>query len=476
MKKLFLYVLPFLLITSCGKGPETVTVRPDTSELFTAPDSAVSETETDDDEFTQIKIGEPASINSLDPLFAESGSEWRAIHLIYETLVSLDENGEPAPGLAKSWTVNEDSTQFVFHLNATTTFHDSPFFESNTGRRVVASDIKFIFDRMASNNVPDFAADHFKDILGFSAYHTEQTFIKDADRRVYSTIEGIRARNDSTVVFIMNSPAGDLLKRLAHPMTSVYPKESVRSQTKPIQQAVGTGAFRFIQKEKQAHLLTVNENYTGDQPDIDRLDIISGLNERDLFQSFARMDLHALIELGPSSILTVADSTGRLLQSYYQDYSLSRSGATSDYSLYFNQNSGQASQLNEAIPLLNRRTLLNTPALGAISVDSVEAPASSDPSNGSQFIVTQTKHPFYQFLLNTIAPQFSQTGTSFSMSASYAMSDKTTFSTLPYPETKRFLNWESPLYILTHSDVSGIRINHQPWNIDLSELKLNRSN
>ena len=92
MKKLFLYVLPFLLITSCGKGPETVTVRPDTSELFTAPDSAVSETETDDDEFTQIKIGEPASINSLDPLFAESGSEWRAIHIIYETLVSLDEN------------------------------------------------------------------------------------------------------------------------------------------------------------------------------------------------------------------------------------------------------------------------------------------------------------------------------------------------------------------------------------------------
>jgi ABC-type oligopeptide transport system substrate-binding subunit len=476
MKKLFLFLLPLLMITSCGKGPETVTVNPETSELFTAPDSVITEADSDDDEFVHIKIGESASINSLDPLFAESGSEWRAIHLIYETLVNLDENGDPAPGLAKRWAVNDDSTQFVFHLNTTTHFHDSPFFESNTGRRVVASDIKYIFDRMARNNVPDFTANHFKDIVGFSAYHTEQTFIKDPDRRVYSTIEGIRAQNDSAVVFIMNSPAGDLLNRLAHPMTSVYPKESVRSQTKPIQQAVGTGAFRFIQKEEHAHLLTVNENYSGDQPDIDRLDIISGLTERDLFQDFARMNLNALLELGPSSILTVADSTGRLLQNYYQNYSLSKTGFMSDYPLYFNQNSGQANQLNKVIPSLDRRALSVNPALGTISIDSVETSGATDPSEGSQFIVTQTKHPFYVFLLNNTASQISQTGRSFSMSASYAMSDKTTFSTLPYPDTELFLNWESPLYILTHADVSGIRINHHSWNLDLSELQLSRSN
>lgn len=478
MKKLFLFLflLPLLLITSCGKGPETVTVRPETSELFTAPDSTVSETGSDEDEFIQVKIGESASINSLDPLFAESGSEWRTIHLIYETLVSLDENGDPAPGLAKNWTINEDSTQFVFNLNTATTFHDSPVFESNTGRRVVASDIKFVFDRMANNNVPDFVANHFKDIVGFSAYHSEQTFIKDPDRRAYATIEGIRARNDSTVVFIMNGPAGDLLDRLAHPMASIYPKESIRSQSNPIQQAVGTGTFRFIQKDEQAHLLAINENYSGDQPDIDRLDIISGQNERDLFQNFARMELHALLELGPSSVLTVADSTGSLLQNYYQDYSLNRTGVTSEYPLYFNQNSGQADQLNEAIPLLDRGTLLSSPALGAVSIDSVGTSTTAAASEGSQFIVTQSKHPFYVFLLNTIAPQFSQTGNSFSMSASYAMSDKTTFSTQPYPGTEMFLKWESPVYILTHTDVSGITINHHPWNLDLSDLKLNRSN
>jgi hypothetical protein len=148
----------------------------------------------------------------------------------------------------------------------------------------------------------------------------------------------------------------------------------------------------------------------------------------------------------------------------------------SDYPLYFNQNSGQANQLNKVIPSLDRRALSVNPALGTISIDSVETSGATDPSEGSQFIVTQTKHPFYVFLLNNTASQISQTGRSFSMSASYAMSDKTTFSTLPYPDTELFLNWESPLYILTHADVSGIRINHHSWNLDLSELQLSRSN
>lgn len=475
MKKLFLFLLPFLVITSCGKGPETVTVNPDTSELFTAPDSAAV-AESDDDEFIHIKIGESAKINSLDPLFAESGSEWRAINLIYDQLIQLDENGDPAPGLAKRWAVNEDSTQFLFHLSTNTYFHDASVFDGNTGRKVVASDIKFIFDRMANGNVPNFVADHFKDILGFSVYHTEQTFIKDPDRRVYSTIEGIRVQNDSTVVFLMNSPAGDLLDRLAHPMASVYPRESVRSGNRPIQQAVGTGPFRFVQKEEDAHLLTLNENYSGDQPDIDRLDIISGLKERDLFQEFARTNLHALLELGPSTLLTVADSTGDLLDSYYQDYSLTNTGVTSEYPLYFNQNSGQSNQLNEALSSLGRRALLMNAALGTISIDSVETSGLSNTSEESQFVVSQTDHPFYMFLLNNAVPQFNQADYSFSMSASYAMPDKTTFSTLPYPNTELFLNWESPLYILTHSNVTGIKIDHHPWNLDLSELELNRSN
>ncbi|MEX0723931.1 MAG: ABC transporter substrate-binding protein [Gracilimonas sp.] len=475
MKKLFLFLLPFFVITSCGKGPETVTVNPDNSDLFGGPDSAAVQADTSDDDFVHIKLGEAAQINSLDPLFAESNSEWRMINLIYDRLVRLDENGEPAPGLAKRWTVNEDSTQYIFHLKTTVSFHNSPVFEGNTGRRFVGSDVKYIFDRMASNDVPNFTAQNFKDITGFSIYHSEQSLVKDPNRRVYSSVEGVRTRDDSTVVFFLNESSGDLLQRLAHPMASVYPKESVESEGGPIQDAAGTGAFRLLYREGNAHLLAINQNYDGPKPDINRLDIISGLTERDLFQEFARTNLHGLIEVGPSTLLTIADTTGNLQDSYYRNYNLEQTDITSEYPLYFNRNSGQAEQLNEVIPSLDQRSLLINPALGTINIDSVDTSTVSS-SEGTQFVVTQTKHPFCLFLLNNAAPQATELDYNFSMSASYAPSDEITFTTLPYPGTEEFLNWKTPLYILTRQDVSGIQITHHPWNLDLSELKLNGSN
>lgn len=475
MKKLFLFLLPLLVIASCGKGPETVTVNPDNDSLFTAPDSVAVSTDDTDDDFIHIKLGESSSIRSLDPLFAQSGSEWRIINLIYEKLISLDDNGDPAPGIAKRWTINDDSTQFVFNLKTDIYFHDSSVFDGNTARRVVASDVKYVFDRMASSKVPDFSAQHFNDIAGFSAYHSEQIQIKDPDLRVYPSIEGIRAPNDSTVIFFLENSTNDLLQRLAHPMASIYPRESIRRDNGLLRQAIGSGAFRFIQKEGNAHLLTINENYSGDLPDINRLDIISGLTERDLFQEFARTNLDALVELGPSSLVTVADTTGTLLQNY-QNYELMHTDLMVEYPLYFNKNSGQAGQLNQIIPALNRQSLLINPALGDITINRVDSTSISDFSDSTQFIVTQSEHPFYLFLLNNAAPQISELEYSFSMSASYAMSDKTTFSILPYADTVKFLSWKAPFYILSHDYISGITVNHTPWNLKLSDLNINRSN
>jgi ABC-type transport system substrate-binding protein len=471
MKNLFLFLLPLLVITACGKGPETVTVNPDNSELFGGPDTTVIKADASDDDFVHIKLGEAAQIRSLDPLFAESNSEWRMINLIYDRLVRLDENGAPAPGLAKRWTVNEDSTQYIFHLKTTVNFHNSPIFDGNTGRRFVASDVKYIFDRMGFNDVPDFTARNFNDITGFSIYHSEQTLVKDPDLRVYPSVEGVRTQDDSTVVFFLNKPSGDLLQRLAHPMASVYPKESVESEDGLIQNAAGTGAFRLLSREGNAHLLTINKDYNGPKPNINRLDIISGLTERDLFQEFAQTNLHGLIEVGPSTLLTIADTTGNLQDSYYRNYNLEQTDITSEYPLYFNRNSGQTDQLNEIIPSLDERSLLINPALGTISLDSVDVTGTENIER-PQFAVTQTKHPFYLFLLNNLAPQVNEMKYSFSMSASYVMSDETTFSTLPYPGTELFLHWETPLYILTQQDISGISITHQPWNLDLSELTI----
>lgn len=471
MKKLVLLFLPLLVFISCGKDLETVTVKTGHSELLNAPaDSVYNNVSPSQDEFVQIRLGEIAPVESLDPLFASSNSEWRVNNLIYEGLTSLNSTGSPAPALAKSWEVNADSTQFTFHLRTTVYFHDSPAFENGTGRRFLASDVRYIFERMTHNDVPDFTASYFSDIRGFSAFHNEQTYVKNPAKRVINTIEGIKVRNDSTIVFFMNKPASDFLKRLAHPMASVYAKESVPSNNSPIQKPAGTGRFAFIKKEGNAHLLTQNKKYRGFAPKINRLDIVSGLTERNLYQEFAKKNIDALIEPGSSTLVSVADSSGQLLSSFSNTFQLYQSPVYSSYEFYYNQHSGQSAQLNELLNTIDAGSLLPLSAQGSISTSMVDS-GEVESNNSQQLTITQTTHPFEVFLLDKLATQATDKGFSFTMSASYALSDDIALSTRPYPGTQKFLSWETPVYILSDVSVSGISINHEPWNISLVSVK-----
>lgn len=476
MKKLLLFLLPILMAISCGKGPETVSVKADNSELFGAADSIAAETDSlEEQEFVHIKLGEIAAIKSLDPLYATSNSEFRILNLIYDRLVKLNFDGSIAPALAKRWTVSNDSVQYTFHLRSDVYFHDSPVFEGNTGRKVVAADVKYIFERMAQANVPHFASVYFSDIRGFNAYQNEHIYVKNPELRVISSIDGIRVRNDSTISFILNRPSGNFLTRLAHPRASVYPKESVSASGAPIQQAAGSGAFRFIQQENNRHLLTINEDYFGQTPKINRLDFISGLSERDLFQEFAKLNLHALIELSPSTLMTVADSTGALQTDYYRDFVLQPASVSSYYHLFYNTASNQRKQAYHMIQSVNQRVVLSNPVLGSIT-KYIPDSFSVTEADSIQLISTHTQHPFEQYLLNNLAPQANSLGYTFSMSPTYAINNITTFTTRPYPITQPILSWKAPLYILHQKAVSGITIDAAPWNLDVSSIELSEVN
>ena len=49
---------------------------------------------------------------------------------VYETLVLIDDTGQPQPLLAESWDVNEDRTEYVFHLKDGVTFSNGEKFSA----------------------------------------------------------------------------------------------------------------------------------------------------------------------------------------------------------------------------------------------------------------------------------------------------------------------------------------------------------
>lgn len=473
MKFLSIVLLAATLVISCGKGPETVTVKSDPL-VPTGNDISQSDTllnaASDDSEFIQFTLGEFDTIHSLDPLFISNNSEARAVSLIYDRLVEINRLGNVQPAIAKRWEINRDSTRFTLYLRSDVYYHDSPAFNSGIGRKVVASDIKFLFERMASVQVPDKAAEMFKSIRGFQAYHNEQNMVRDASRRALTSIGGIEVRNDSTILFIMNRSSGNFIRNLAHPVASVYPKESVTGN-RPVQQAAGTGRFYLVKKETNRHILAVNTDFRGTVPELNRLDIVSGLSSGDLFQEFAAKEIDVLPELSPEALEKAVSPDLSLQPSYAGKFTLTQTGINLHQFIYLNESAGRTGDAARLFSALSDSSSVLNPAFGQVSLTGLEDSVSADAGSvQDSFSFTQAQSIAGRHLVDMFATSAAAAGATISMNASYALSDDVTFTTEKMKGTRSMLHWQYPLLMLSHPEIGGIRMGPEAWDMDLSRI------
>lgn len=78
-----------------------------------------------------------AGNETLDPTEPQNNSSYshEALLAIYDPLIRLDDAGVPAPGLAESWTRNEDLTEITLKLRRGVTFHDGTPFNAEAVKR-----------------------------------------------------------------------------------------------------------------------------------------------------------------------------------------------------------------------------------------------------------------------------------------------------------------------------------------------------
>ncbi|MEM8915128.1 MAG: ABC transporter substrate-binding protein, partial [Pseudomonadota bacterium] len=85
-------------------------------------------------------------IDSLDPHRATSTLSLQVWSLIYDTLLATDASGAPVPHVAKSWTSNEEGTEYTFELNDGVSCHD--------GTPLDANDVKYTIDLAFNEEAP----------------------------------------------------------------------------------------------------------------------------------------------------------------------------------------------------------------------------------------------------------------------------------------------------------------------------------
>ena len=80
-----------------------------------------------------VVVGTTAPPASLDFTTTSGAAIPQALmNNVYETLVRIDATGTPVPWLAESWDINEDRTEYTFHLKDGVTFSNGEPFNAES--------------------------------------------------------------------------------------------------------------------------------------------------------------------------------------------------------------------------------------------------------------------------------------------------------------------------------------------------------
>lgn len=333
LKNILCAALGLFVISSCNSSSNTIVIE----EAPTgANDTLQQQQRQAAGPFKQLAIGENQPIRSLDPLYVENASGMRAVQLVYEGLVRYNAGGEIVPAIASEWAVSNNHTTYRFTLHDSLFYHDSSVFPNGRGRRLVAGDVKWAFERMAKDHIPNLAAHLFMNIRGFEPYFQEQhRALLPSDRRL-DGISGIEVPNDSTVVFHLVEPDKLFVQKLAFPYAVVYPREAVTGSGF---RAVGTGPYTYSQQRSDSlYIFAKYQDYrVPGQPRIDRIDIITRTSETALLNSMSKGNIQLIPELGPRQMAMAIDTTSGQLKSDLTDqYTLYSEKGVSGYFIRYN--------------------------------------------------------------------------------------------------------------------------------------------
>jgi peptide/nickel transport system substrate-binding protein len=223
-----------------------------------------------------MRMNEVEAFRSLNPIAVNEITSFHIGSQLFEGLVKFNQNDlSLQPAIASRWDINQDQTEWTFHLRPNVMFHPDPCFADGKGRALTASDVKFCFDKLctADPNNAQFDVTFKNRVVG-----ANESF--DASKTGKSPgVSGIKATNDSTLVITLKSPFAGFLNVLAMPGCWVYPKEAsdkygIDLRTHP----VGTGPFLLeTMKEGEVLIMKKNPDYYGVDKDGNKLPYLDGV-------------------------------------------------------------------------------------------------------------------------------------------------------------------------------------------------------
>ena len=219
-----------------------------------------------------MRIGVTVEVDSLSPLISYSQAGYEVFMLLYDSLVMLDEELEPMPGLATEWELSDDEEAWTFYLRDDVTWHD--------GEPFTSADVKFTYELLLENE------------LGmYSGY--------------LGGITSVETPDEYTVVIQTEGPKANMLLNscpiLPEHIWSQVPAEEYDSW--PNNEPIGTGPFKFdeFRPGEYLKLLASDDSFHG-RPAIDELIFVLYANTDTMAQSIRLGEIDAATNFSPSQL------------------------------------------------------------------------------------------------------------------------------------------------------------------------------
>ena len=250
-----------------------------------------------------FKYNESNGISTLDPAFAKDKATIWATSQVFNSLVKMGDDLEVQPSVASSWIISKDGLLYTFYIRDDVFFHDNENFKEGKGRRVVASDFVYSFDRLLS-----------KDLAAPGSW-------------VFNNVSSYTAKNDTTLQIYLKHSFPPFLSLLSMQYCSVVPFECANDmdfRSNP----VGTGPFQFqYWKEGVKLVLRKNKNYFEQQngvnlPYLDAVSITFIKDKQTEFLSFLQGDLDFVSGIEPSFKDEILNRDGTLKEKYSEKINL----------------------------------------------------------------------------------------------------------------------------------------------------------
>ena len=174
------------------------------------------------------------NINTLDPQLVEDVDTSAVVRSLFEGLYNSGPDGEPRPGVAESYEVNEDNTVYTFKLRENANW--------SNGEPVTAGDFVYAWQRAVD---PDTASNY--------AYFVGLVGVTNADAIVAGEMEpeelGVRAIDDKTLEVTLSFSSPWFIRTLSH--ATLFPTYQANVEqgidwTRP-ENLIGNGAYTLTE-------------------------------------------------------------------------------------------------------------------------------------------------------------------------------------------------------------------------------------